>query len=108
MWETSTKGYTLAYVYDLEYHSRGEYNGKYQFKIGKATYKGKVNHGKDKHLQYFIAEFIIEVPKTNRINIEIPVNPKSLTAQPPEGWTECPINKDGTIKEKFKAKSKLQ
>src|SRR5690554_505825 len=62
----------------------------------------KISDGHKRLSQYYITEFVANSPRMSAIKIKTPIDPQSIVPQPPGGWTECPINEDGSIKEKYK------
>ncbi len=103
----SIKCYAIGYIYDYISLKGSSHPGKYYYYINKSQYKGSTSDNGDRNLKkYFIVEVLKEKPGWSDIKIEIPINPSNLIPQPPEGWNECPINEDGTIKDKYKRRDK--
>ena len=100
-WKISTKLYCIGYVHDLNY-SRNMHYAKYTFKINNENISGEQGNGKELLNNHYIIEVVKNQARMNRISIQQPIDPQSIVPQPPGGWTECPINKDGSIKEKYK------
>ncbi len=105
LWKYEPKSYAIGYVYDA-FSIRGAGPlGKFYITVNGKRYEGTVKNGFENINKHFIVEFISSTPRACDIAIEKSVNYHHLTPQPPEGWTECPINEDGSIKEKFRAKN---
>ncbi len=103
-WDNSEIKYAIGKVKGFSPGGAGPSIPKYTYKINNKEYIGKkYNIIQDKY-------YIIAIPTKrfdfNVIEIEIPINPNDLVRQPPEGWNECPINKDGTIKAKYRRRDK--
>lgn len=103
-WKNSAKIYCIGYVYDVTY-TRNMYYAMYSFRINDEKKLGEQGKGKKLINKHFIVEVVKNSTRMSRIPIQYPVNPNSLVPQPPGGWAECPINEDGSIKEKYKRKS---
>ncbi len=102
----SNKNYGLAYVYNVRSERGPGLIGDYNFTIKSKKFAGTIGDGKQNFKKYFVVEFVKKTPWLCGIKIEIPINPNDLVPQPPEGWDECPINEDGSIKDKYKRRDK--
>ncbi len=107
-WEVTSKSYAIAYVFKSQAGVGAITDGYYFYSINNKRYEGTVERGNVNLNKYFIVEIISSNPKLSRIEIEKSIKPDLLIPQPKEGWEECPINKNGTIKEKFRVKNKLK
>lgn len=101
-WKNSTKRYAVGFVNKKTSQGTAGVFGEYSFLIKETKYFGEVGNENINFNKFFIVEFIDENPKRNRISIHHTIDPEKLVPQPPGGWTECPINEDGSIKEKYK------
>ncbi len=101
-WEDSEKLYAIAFVKG-KVSGSGPSREKYIYTIESKKYDDcKYNLIQDK---YYIVTILKDDFSKNSIEVEIPVDPTKLLPQPLNGWKECPINEDGTIKEKFRIKN---
>lgn len=97
-WKNSRKYYVLARV-------NSYFADKYYYTLRGKEYSTEQG-GDLVDKAYYIAEVMREDYEESRIRIFKRVKPNQLEPQPPEGWEdECPINDDGSIKEKFKRKT---
>jgi len=98
-WEQADKIYAIAHVTG-KLSGTGPARDKYSYKINNTSY-----FGADYHLMqgsYYIIEVMLNDYNNHNLLIEKKVSPNDIFPQPPGGWTECPINEDGSIKEKYK------
>ncbi|RCW29992.1 hypothetical protein [Marinilabilia salmonicolor] len=102
--ENSGKKYAIAYIYDFRCDTGPFPTGLGKFYINDKKYRTDIPHGSERLNKYFIVQFVKNHPKISEIKIEVSINPAHLVPQPPGGWTECPINENGSIKEKYKSK----
>lgn len=102
--EKSEKKYAIAYIFDFRVGTGSLPVGRGRFYVNNKGYRTSISNGIERLNKYFIVEFVVNAPRLCGIEIEIPIDPAHLVPQPPGGWDECPINKDGSIKEKYKSK----
>lgn len=105
-WRIAARNFAVGLVYKKTSHGTAGVIGEYSFRIKEKVYFGEIGNANVTFNKYFIVEFIVDKPKRNRISIQQPIDPQSIVPQPPGGWTECPINEDGSIKEKYKRHKK--
>jgi hypothetical protein len=107
VWHTSGKIFVIGSVNEKEFRGAGPSSNKYTFKLNGNQYQG-IGWGSTlvKQGEYYIVVVAKKDPTINDVQIQFPINPKLLVPQPPDGWTESPINEDGSIKEKYKRHKK--
>lgn len=103
VWHTSDKIFAIGNVNEKEFRGAGPSSNRYTFNLNGKQYQG-IGWGSTfiKQGEYYIVIVAEKDPTINDVQIQIPINPSLLVPQPPDGWTECPINEDGSIKEKYK------
>ena len=103
VWHTSGKIFAIGSVNEKEFRGAGPSSNRYTFNLNGEQYRG-IGWGSTlvKQGEYYIVIVAEKDPTINDVKIQIPINPGLLVPQPPGGWTECPINEDGSIKEKYK------
>ena len=104
--ENSELGYAIVFIYDFQSVRGPSPTGLGEFHVNDKKYRASISDGSKRVGQYYITEFVANCPRMNAIKIKTPIDPQSIVPQPPGGWTECPINEDGSIKEKYKRHKK--
>lgn len=102
LWNSSDMIYAIAIV-------KGKGGGAGP---SKHIYHYQINDKKYTGSSYEIQQgekYIVVLPSKHKSSSElvttIKINYSEISDQPPGGWAECPINEDGSIKEKYKRKS---
>ncbi len=103
-WNKAEKKYALAFVKGLVGGGAGPSQDRYTYVLANITYVGKKYSLKQK--RYYIVTVLDSDFSAKSIEIKYPVDRNILVPQPPEGWDECPINEDGTIKAKYRRRDK--
>ena len=106
--KNSELGYAIVFIYDFQSVRGPSPIGLGEFHVNDKKYMAKISDGHKRVGQYYITEFVANSPRMNAIKIKTPIDPQNLVPQPPGGWTECPINEDGSIKEKYKRHKKKE
>ncbi len=102
-WNNSDKIFVIGLV-DGKQGGNGPARDRYSYIIKDIKYFGA---GYDLEQKcYYIVKVLDKDYSRHGILIKKTVDPNDLVPQPPEGWDECPINEDGTIKAKYRRRDK--